>query len=437
MVSEAAGMSDSSEFDLIVVGGGAAGFFAAITCAEFAPEARILILEKSPKVLGKVKISGGGRCNVTHACFDPRELTSFYPRGSKQLMGPFHRWGPAETMDWFESRDVPLKVESDNRVFPESDDSQSVIDCLTRCARQSGVVVRTGCAVVGAKKSDVGAFEVEIGDDDRMTTRCLAMTTGGSRDAVGARIAANFGHRLESAAPSLFTFKIDDPRLGGLQGLSVPNASVKVAPPNNAADLEASGPVLITHWGLSGPGILRVSAWGARVLQKLDYRFDVALDWSGGDGRVEPVVGAFDRLRSDSPKRAIVNDPQFDIPSRLWRRLVQAGLGKGGKSADEIAGLRWPHLSRDAGRGLAGQIADCRFRVTGKSMNKEEFVTCGGVTLGEVNFKTMESRVTPGLFFAGELLDIDGVTGGFNFQAAWTTGRIAGEAIAGLVASSS
>jgi len=423
-------MPDSPEFDLIVIGGGAAGFFTAITCAEFAPQARALILEKSSKVLGKVKISGGGRCNVTHACFDPRELATFYPRGSKQLIGPFHRWGPTETMDWFESRDVPLKIETDNRVFPRSDDSQSVIDCFAERAKTSGVAVRTGTAVTGALKRDDGLVEVGTGNGERIKSRCLALTTGGSRDAGGAGIAADFGHRLEPPAPSLFTFKIDDSRIAGLPGLSVGNASVRVAPPNDAVGLEASGPVLVTHWGLSGPGILRVSAWGARELQRLGYRFEIAVDWSGGGGRIDPVVEAFERLRSDSPKRAVVNDPQFDIPSRLWRSLVETGLREAGKSTEAIAELRWPHLSREAGLCLARQVADCRLRVNGKSMNKEEFVTCGGVDLDEVNFRTMESRVTPGLFFAGELLDIDGITGGFNFQAAWTTGRIAGEAIA-------
>ncbi len=423
-------MPDSPEFDLIVVGGGAAGFFAAISCAEHAPTARILILEKGAKVLGKVKISGGGRCNVTHACFDPRELSGFYPRGSKQLIGPFHRWGPTETMDWFESRGVPLKIESDNRVFPESDDSQSVIDCFQKAARDSGVEIRTGCAATGSAKRDDGLFEVELPGGDGLRSRCLALTTGGSRDAGGARIATDFGHRLEPASPSLFTFKIDDSRIAGLQGLSVANARVRVVRSDDGGDLAAEGPILITHWGLSGPGILRISAWGARALQALDYRFEIAIDWTGGGGRVEQVAGHFDRLRSQSPKRAIVNDPQSGIPSRLWRTLVEAGLKDAGKSEGEVAELRWPHLSRDAGQCLARQVVGCRFKVTGKSMNKEEFVTCGGVNLDEVNFKTMESRVTPGLFFAGELLDIDGVTGGFNFQSAWTTGRIAGEAIA-------
>ncbi len=420
-------MPEPPQFDLIVVGGGAAGFFTAIACAEASPGARVLILEKAAKVLAKVKISGGGRCNVTHACFDPRELTSFYPRGSRELIGPFHCWGPTETMDWYEAHGVPLKIESDNRVFPESDDSQSVIDCLTSVARKDGVEIRTGQTVVEARQSAGGVFTVTTAAGDCLATRHLALTTGGSRDAGGARIAASFGHRLEPPAPSLFTFKIDDPRIAGLPGLAVPSARVRVAPPHDSSDLAAKGPVLITHWGLSGPGILRVSAWGARALQQLDYRFEIAVDWSGGEGNVEAVADAFNRLRGRSPKRAIVNDPQFEIPSRLWRRLVEAGLSETGKASAEIAELRWPHLSREAGLAVARQLADCRLAVRGKSMNKEEFVTCGGVNLGEVNFKTMESRLVPSLFFAGELLDIDGVTGGFNFQAAWTTGRIAGE----------
>jgi len=422
-------MPDLFEFDLIVVGGGAAGFFAAITCAEVAPDARIMILERSSKVLGKVKISGGGRCNVTHACFEPRELATFYPRGSKQLIGPFHRWSPAETMAWFESRGVSLKIEPDNRVFPKTDDSQSVIDCLVSAARRAGVEVRTGQGVADARELAGGGFGVKTRDGQLFHTGCLALTTGGSREAGGARMAASFGHRLEPAAPSLFTFKIKDPRIAGLQGLSVAEARVKVAPPNEAPELEASGAVLITHWGLSGPGILRVSAWGARVLHALGYRFEISIDWTDGAGCVDSVEEEFGRLRQGASKRVIVNDPQFGAPSRLWRRLVEAGLAEAGKAGGEIEELRWPHLSREAGSRLARQLVDCRFQVDGKSMNKEEFVTCGGVNLDEVSFKTMESRVTPGLFFAGELLDIDGVTGGFNFQAAWTTGRLAGEAI--------
>jgi predicted Rossmann fold flavoprotein len=244
----------------------------------------------------------------------------------------------------------------------------------------------------------------------------LLLTLGGTRNRIGADLAEQFGHQVEVAAPSLFTFKIADPRIAELQGLSVPDAEVSIG----EMKLRSRGPVLITHWGLSGPGILRVSAWGARGLQQCDYRFEVAINWTGGC-RVEQVLDAFAKLRADS-KRKVINEVQFGLPSRLWKRLVEHSLGDGE--------VRWPHLSKVQAKELAGQLADCRFQVVGKSMNKDEFVTCGGVSLKGVNFKTMESRTTPGLFFAGEILDIDGITGGFNFQAAWTTSRIAGEAMA-------
>ncbi|MFT5027888.1 MAG: putative Rossmann fold flavoprotein [Candidatus Binatia bacterium] len=422
--------SSSAPCDLIVAGGGAAGFFAAIACAEACPGARVVILEKSSQTLGKVKISGGGRCNVTHACFDLRELSSFYPRGSKQLLGPFHRWSTSDTMAWFEERGVPLKIEADNRVFPRSDNSQSIVDCLNRAARDAGVIVRVSTAVEGAAKTADGDYEVSLRDGPPMRGRHLLLTTGGARVPIGANIAAGFGHRIESAAPSLFTFKINDPRIAGLQGLSVPRANVLVDPTVGGPKLEAAGPTLITHWGLSGPAILRVSAWGARELHAADYRFTIDVNWSGNLGE-QKLMDHFDRLRSMAPKRTLLKDPQFEIPTRLWKRLVEAA------TMDPVAGapgnlteLRWPHLSREASRSLASQIGVCRFKVDGKSMNKDEFVTCGGVNLDEVNFKTMESRLSEGLYFAGELLDIDGITGGFNFQSAWTTGRIVGEAIA-------
>ncbi|MFT5470292.1 MAG: putative Rossmann fold flavoprotein [Verrucomicrobiales bacterium] len=411
----------SADYDLVVAGGGAAGFFGAITCAEFCPDARVVILEKSPNVLSKVKISGGGRCNVTHACFDPRELVEFYPRGSRQLIGPLNRWAPGDTMDWFEERGVPLKIEADNRVFPKSDSSQSIIDCLNRAAKQTGVEIRTGTAVERVSTDSEGEFEIAIRGGETLRARRFLLTTGGTRSRIGEEIAAGFGHRVEPAAPSLFTFKISDPRLTDLPGLSVGNAAVRV----EGHDLSATGPVLITHWGLSGPGILRVSAWGARELQKTDYRFEIVVNWTDGLSEAE-LLSNFARLRNDSPRRAIVNDPQFGIPSRLWKRLVESAAAGGD--------LRWPHLPRDLSRSLASQLGACRFRVDGKSMNKDEFVNCGGVCLDEVNFKTMESRLAGGLHFAGEVLDIDGITGGFNFQSAWTTGRIAGEAAAAALA---
>jgi len=403
-------------YDLVVAGGGAAGFFGAITFAEESPGARVLILEKSREVLGKVRISGGGRCNVTHACFDPRELSQSYPRGSKQLIGPFHRWGPTDTVDWFESRGVPLKTESDGRMFPVSDSSQSIIDCLIGAAADAGVEVRRSCGLKTVDRVEGSGFELGTSDAERIRCKQLLVTLGGTRNRFGADLAEQFGHRVRVAAPSLFTFKIQDDRIDGLQGLSVPDAEVSIV----GMKLKANGPVLITHWGLSGPGILRVSAWGARELQERDYQFEVALNWTGSL-RAEQVVEEFAQLRSGS-KKMVVNDARFGVPSRLWKRLVESVTG-----GDEV---RWPHLTKPQSQKLAAQLVDCRFQVKGKSMNKDEFVTCGGVDLRDVNFKTMESKTAPGMFFAGEVLDIDGITGGFNFQAAWTTSHIAGEAMA-------
>jgi len=412
----------SNHYDMVVAGGGAAGFFGAITCAEAHPGARIVILEKSREVLGKVRISGGGRCNLTHGCFDPRELSESYPRGSRQLIGPFSRWGPADTMSWFEERGVALKIEDDGRVFPQSDSSASIVNCLVDAAQDAGIEVRTGTGLERVEPKPEGGFELDLIGGERMSTRHVLLTLGGTRNRIGADIAGHLGHAVVPAAPSLFTFKIDDPRIDGLQGLSVAEARVVV----DQAEMRLAGvgPVLVTHWGLSGPGILRVSAWGARELQRLEYRFEIVVNWTGSASH-EDILADFAQQRRESPRKCIVNDAQFGIPARLWKRLVEAALESG------AAEMTWPHLSRDGSRKLAEQVGACRFRVEGKSMNKDEFVTCGGVDLRNVRFKTMESRVTEGVFFAGEILDIDGITGGFNFQSAWTTSRIAGESIAG------
>lgn len=409
------------DYDLVVAGGGAAGFFAAIACAEAHPGSRVLILEKSREVLGKVRISGGGRCNVTHACFEPKVLVTCYPRGCRQLIGPFHRWGPAETMEWFESRGVPLKIEEDGRVFPRSDQSQSIIDCLVDSAGRAGVGVQRSTGVRSLSRNPDGAYVIRTTKGSTILARKVLLTLGGTRNRIGADLAAQFGHRIEAAAPSLFTFKIDDARLAELQGLSVAHARVRIP----GRKLVSAGPVLITHWGLSGPGILKISAWGARELQQCDYRFEVEVNWAGELDEAS-ILADFDRLRVESPRKKLINDARFGIPARLWKRLVTASAAD--RDPDS---LHWPHLTRETARLLAGQIGTCRFLVDGKSMNKDEFVTCGGVHLGDVNFKTMESRKVEGLHFAGEILDIDGITGGFNFQAAWTTGKIAGESIAG------
>jgi predicted Rossmann fold flavoprotein len=416
----------SADYDLVVAGGGAAGFFGAITFAEARPGSRVVIVEKTSSVLGKVKISGGGRCNVTHACFDPKALTKFYPRGSKQLIGPFHHWSPTDTMEWFESRGVPLKIEADGRVFPQSDSSQSIIDCLLAAAKKAGVTVRTHTALEAAEVTTDGQFALRLNADEALTTQRLLLTLGGTRNRFGADLAASFGHRIEEAAPSLFTFKIADARLRDLPGLAVPDATVQVSSADPKLQLKATGPVLITHWGLSGPGILKVSAWGARELQRLDYRFDILVNWTGPCTEAQ-ILQRFDELRIESPRKSISNDPQFSIPSRLWKTLLEAALAD---AHSDVSELRWPHLPREKARRFAQELGACRFAVDGKSMNKDEFVTCGGVHLGDVQFKTLESRLIPGLHFAGEILDIDGVTGGFNFQAAWTTARLAGEAMA-------
>jgi predicted Rossmann fold flavoprotein len=410
-------ISTPLDCDLLVAGGGAAGFFGAITCAQACPDARVIIVEKSRDVLGKVKISGGGRCNVTHACFDPRELVEHYPRGSRQLIGPMNRFGPADTMSWFEDHGVPLKIEDDNRVFPVSDSSQSIIDCLTDAAVEAGVEVRTETAIESVNEN----LEVTLSTGEQIRCRHVLLTLGGTRNHIGGDIATSFGHTLEPAAPSLFTFKIDDPRIADLQGLSVADARVRLV---GGSQLEARGPVLVTHWGLSGPGILRLSAWGARELQQEDYRFKIEINWTGTLSSDE-VRAHFDQLRIDSSRALVLKRPQFGIPSRLWQRLVNAAV-----IPDD---QRWPHLSKKAALRLARELTECRLRVDGKSMNKEEFVTCGGVSLNEVDFKTMQSRITPGLHFAGEILDIDGITGGFNFQSAWTTAHIAGTAIADAI----
>lgn len=407
-------------YDLVVAGGGAAGFFAAITFAEARPGSRVVILEKSREVLGKVRISGGGRCNLTHACFDPLALSRSYPRGSKQLIGPLHRWGPANTMEWFERRGVPLKTEDDGRVFPVSDSSQSIIDCLVGSARKAGVEVRTSTAVTTVSRGSYGSYVVTLSDGAPLIGKNLLLTLGGTRNPIGADLARAFGHRIQTAAPSLFTFKIDDPRITDLQGLSVSDAGVRIT----GSKLGSSGPVLITHWGLSGPGILKISAWGARNLQECDYRFEAVVNWTGSRTE-EQLIAEFTRLRVESPRKKLLNDALFGIPTRLWKRLVEAAAGE-----QEADSLHWPHLTKSTSRKLAQQIGACRFQVGGKSTNKDEFVTCGGIHLGDVDFRTMQSRKCEGLYFAGEILDIDGITGGFNFQSAWTTGRIAGEAIA-------
>jgi hypothetical protein len=405
----------SKIWDAIIIGGGAAGYFGAIHCAEAgAGELDVLILEKSSRVLQKVKISGGGRCNVTHDCLDPKRMASHYPRGNKALIGPLHRFGVRDTIRWFTHRGVELKTESDGRMFPTTDDSQTIIDCLRDAADASGVQLRTRAAVKGITHAD-DHFDLKLHNGELVRARRILVATGGARVAGAAKLAEDLGHTLVPAVPSLFTFNIDDPRIEGLQGLSVNPAEVSV----RGEDLSDDGPLLITHWGMSGPAVLKLSAWGARELHAREYDFAIDVNWLPG----VDVQQRFHELRSEWGKRQIVTHSPFDpIPMRLWERLVE--------QTDIDPRCRWAEFPKASSQKLTRQLTAAEFHVTGKSTYKDEFVTCGGVATDDVDMRTMESRETPGAHFAGELLDIDGVTGGFNFQNAWTTGFLAGQAMA-------
>jgi len=447
---------------IIVAGGGAAGFFAAITAAE--QGASVTVLERTSRFLDKVRISGGGRCNVTHAGFDPREFAARYPRGGKALLTPLLKFSAQDTVAWFESRGVKIKTEADGRMFPVTDSAQTVVDCLMRSAQSAGVKLRLNCGVEHVTKLSDGRFEIALARkrstlspreeragreqergavgktrllspalcsvppwrDEReggqpvpeqLACTRLLLATGGCRAAAAGQLAASLGHTLAPPVPSLFAFHVKSPWLQSLAGVSVDPVEVSVP----AAKLRERGPLLVTHEGLSGPAILRLSAWGARKLHDLDYRFPLLVNWLP-EADADKVTREFRARREMSGAKLVVNAPPAPLPARLWEQLaLAAGIARH---------TRWSALTRSQSQALAQALTRMEFSVTGKSLNREEFVTCGGVRLAEVNFKTMESRVCPGLFFAGELLDIDGLTGGFNFQAAWTTGWLAGRAMA-------
>ncbi|MFT5881781.1 MAG: putative Rossmann fold flavoprotein [Crocinitomicaceae bacterium] len=406
-------------FHLITIGAGAAGFFGSITAAENGAKS-VLMLEKSSKVLGKVKISGGGRCNVTHHCFDPKALSKFYPRGEKSLIGPLHRWGAQDTVDWFESRGVALKAEADGRMFPVTNDSQTIIDCLTKAARDAGVQIETSNGVASIEQlkddeADGARFIVHTDKGASHRTRSILLATGGTRLAAGAKLAEHLGHQLEPAIPSLFTFKITHPLLTDLPGVAVTETDVSV----ENSKLKSKGPLLITHWGVSGPGILRLSAWGARKLSKLDYKFTLAVNWLPSTDAAATIT----KLRSDWGKRQLSTRCPFEqIPKRLWARMLEVA---------KIPETQiWSQLSKAHTKTLSDLLNNCHLPVVGKSINKDEFVTAGGVELKEINLKTMQSKLCSGLYFAGEVMNVDGITGGFNFQNAWMSGHHAGCAIA-------
>ena len=407
--------------DLIVLGGGAAGFFGAIAAAQRSPRLRVVILERSAQTLAKVRISGGGRCNATHACFEPAELITRYPRGGLALRGPLTRFGPRQTVEWFAARGVTLKKEPDGRMFPDTDDSATIVDCLERAAREAGVDIRLRATVVAiAREAD--AFTITLQDGDTLRAPRVLLATGGAPQ--GHALARTLGHPIITPAPSLFTFEIADHGLRGLSGLSVPQARVRLLleplSRDGAAQFSQTGPVLITHWGLSGPAVLRLSAWAARELAGARYVADLEIAWIT---RLKPeaileVLSA--RKRNSGGQHVGTQSPFHEIPLRLWKRLV----ARSGIHEAQI----WAKLPSGNAEALVRTLTGELLRIVGKGQFKEEFVTAGGVALDEVDFRTMESRICPDLYFAGEVLDVDGITGGYNFQAAWTTGWIAGQA---------
>ena len=422
------------ERQVVVAGGGAAGFFAAIACAESNRTVQVTLYEATAHPLAKVKVSGGGRCNVTHACFEPRELVKRYPRGGRELLGAFSRWSPRDTVAWFEARGVALKTEADGRMFPVTDDSQTIVDCLRGAAEKAGVIVRTNCGVkqvvrVGpntfaSQPSALGStrstFQVTLTTGETVSCDRLLLATGGNKSNAGFAFASALGHAIEPPVPSLFTFHIDDPRLQELSGVSVEEAATAV----RGTTLRERGPLLITHWGLSGPAVLKISAWGARELHDLGYKFTLVVNWAP-QFNAETLRAALETARAGNPKKQLGTWCPVGLPLRLWEKLIIA------------AGIKcdapWTTVGNAVLRALAAQVGEGEFAVRGKSLFKEEFVTCGGVRRSEVDFRTMESRLVPGLHFAGEMLDVDGVTGGFNFQAAWTTGWLAGQAMAARI----
>jgi predicted Rossmann fold flavoprotein len=456
-----------STLSIAIIGGGAAGYFAAITAAEANPSAQVTIYEASKRTLTKVKISGGGRCNVTHNCFDPKELATRYPRGSRELRGAFHRWQPQDTIQWFAERGVEIKAEPDGRMFPITDDSQTIIDCFHQAAQAAGVQLRKECAVkslstshhavhrlesnarvsTASRRSEATcagvaeqspkadhSFSLQLNNGEVIEAERVLIATGSLKASSLTSALERLGHTIAPLAPSLFAFNLADKRTHGLAGLSVQNASVSYAPNVGASLVKTAepkgtsrkskpqpqlGPILITHRGLSGPAILRLSAWQARALQEQNYHFEIQINWLSSISE-HTVREQFNRLRKGKTQ---VKTKVFDqIPRRLWERLV------------EVCGIpddqKWAQLPKDKETALIQELVAGRYSIQGKTTNKDEFVTCGGVSLKEIDFKTMESKLVPGLYFAGECIDIDGITGGFNFQAAWTGGRIAGLAMA-------
>lgn len=398
-------------FDMVVVGGGAAGFFAAINLAEQVNNAKIIILEKSNKCLSKVKISGGGRCNVTHACWDPRELVVNYPRGEKALLGPFNSFMCGDMMAWLSDRGVETKIEDDGRVFPESNKSETIIECFYELCKKYNIEIRLSSGMKDFELTEDGIYQIDLGSN-KLRAKHLLIATGSSPSVWKLLHAKSIN--TVAPVPSLFTFNINDPLLKDLPGISFEQAIVKI----KNLSLQDSGPLLITHWGLSGPAILKLSAWGARSLAKLNYNFEVIINWTGFS--VDETRAELLRFKKDFGNKLLINQRIFDLPKRFWLRVASVG---------DLVDKNWADLTKSDVEFLVNTLNQCSLKVSGKSTFKEEFVSAGGVDLKQINFKKLEHKNHPNLYFAGEVLDVDAVTGGFNFQAAWTTSWLVAKAV--------
>ncbi len=403
-----------SKKTIVIIGGGAAGIFAAITAADADRNANVIVLERTRQLLAKVRISGGGRCNVTHAAFDPKRLVQHYPRGNKELLGPFHQFQPKDTIQWFLQRNVRLKTEEDGRMFPTTDSSETIANCLLTEARNKGVDIRLEQKIAGIQKIEE-QFQIAFDDGSTLLCDSLLLATGSSPQ--GHALARSLGHTIVPPVPSLFTFNVPTSPMLDLAGIAVSDAIISI----KGTSLKQRGPVLITHWGFSGPAALKLSAWAARPLHEQQYCVDLVIQWVP-EISIEEAYQTFLRLKAQKPLKSIENEILYKLPQNLWKRLVKlAGIA-------EQTSLS--HVSNSSLRQLAQLCSGQELRVEGKTTYKQEFVTCGGVFLKEVDFKRMESRVVSNLYFSGEVLDIDGVTGGFNFQNAWTSAWIAGHAMA-------
>jgi predicted Rossmann fold flavoprotein len=397
---------------VVVIGGGAAGFFSALSCKKHHPDYDVTILERSDKLLSKVKVSGGGRCNVTHACFENSGLAKFYPRGGKQLKKAFFQFNTKDTVEWFESRNVKLKTEEDNRMFPVSNDSQTIINCLMEEADKLGVTIKRGISISSISKSKE-QFSLVAGGTTIAADKII-IASGSSPKMEGFNWLKQLGHTIVPPVPSLFTFNMPDEKIKKLMGVVANPVSIKI----KGTKLTSEGALLITHWGMSGPAVLKLSSWGARELHGMNYKFEVLINWLGG--RSEQEVRDWLEIEVQTiGKRQVGNKNPFALTNRLWLYFLEK---------NEIdPETTWNQLKKKSLNKLLNTLVNDEYKAEGKTTFKEEFVTCGGVSLEEVSFETMESKICPGIYFAGEVLDVDAVTGGFNFQAAWTTGFIAGK----------